>query len=74
MYKIVVTTQPYAYQGWLEYAKMEEECGNQEESNSILLKSLKFNKLNENLFVKVIKYEEKKDNLENIVALIESVK
>lgn len=53
---------------------MEEECGNQEESNSILLKSLKFNKLNENLFVKVIKYEEKKDNLENIVALIESVK
>ena len=53
---------------------MEEECGNQEESNSILLKSLKFNKLNENLFVKVIKYEEKKDNLENIIALIESVK
>ena len=63
LYKIVVSTQPYAYQGWLEYTKMEEECGNQEESNAILLKSLKFNKLNENLFVKVIKYEEKKDNL-----------
>lgn len=28
-FKIVVSTQPYAYQGWLEYAKMEEECGNQ---------------------------------------------
>ena len=53
---------------------MEEECGNQEESNAILLKSLKFNKLNENLFVKVIKYEEKKDNLQNIITLIESVK
>lgn len=53
---------------------MEEECGNQEESNSILLKSLKFNKLNENLFVKVVKYEEKKDNIGNIRALVDSVK
>lgn len=53
---------------------MEEECGNQDESNSILLKSLKFNKLNENLFVKVFKFEEKKSNVENIRALVDSVK
>ena len=74
LYKIVVCNQPFAYQGWLEYAKMEEECGNQEESNQILLKSLKFNQLNENLFVKVVKYEEKKNNIQNIRALVDSVK
>ena len=53
---------------------MEEECGNQDLSNAILLKSLKFNKFNENLFMKVIKNEEKRDNLEAIRALIEEVK
>lgn len=74
LYKIVVSTQPYAYQGWLEYSKMEEECGNQEESNESLLKSLKFNPLNENLFVKVIKFEERKDNIQNIRALIKTVR
>ena len=28
LFKLVSYLQPYAYQGWLEYAKMEEECGN----------------------------------------------
>ena len=32
LFKLVAYLQPYAYQGWLEYAKMEEECGNQEKS------------------------------------------
>jgi hypothetical protein len=27
-YKLAITTQPYAYQGWLEFSKMEEEIGN----------------------------------------------
>jgi len=27
LFKVVVATQPYAYQGWLEFAKMQEECG-----------------------------------------------
>ena len=53
---------------------MEEECGNSELSNTILLKSLKFNKLNENLYLKVIKNEEKKDGVEAIRSLVESVK
>jgi hypothetical protein len=38
------------------------------------LKSLKFNKLNENLFVKVVKFEEKKENIESIRALVDSIK
>jgi la-related protein 1 len=28
LFKLVSYLQPYAYQGWLEYSKMEEECGN----------------------------------------------
>lgn len=38
------------------------------------MKSLKFNKLNENLFVKVVKFEEKKENIESIRALVDSIK
>lgn len=32
LFKLVSYLQPYAYQGWLEYSKMEEECGNMEKS------------------------------------------
>lgn len=28
LFKLITHLQPFAYQGWLEYAKMEEECGN----------------------------------------------
>ena len=41
---------------------MEEECGNQVISRDILLQGLKFIPLNENLFVKAIKVEEKMGN------------
>ena len=40
LFKLVSYLQPYAYQGWLEYAKMEEECGNQEKSRKILIEGL----------------------------------
>lgn len=42
LFKLITYLQPYAYQGWLEYAKMEEECGNQEECRKILQVGLKF--------------------------------
>ena len=32
LFKLVSYLQPYAYPGWVEYAKMEEECGNQEKA------------------------------------------
>jgi len=66
----VVTTQPYAYQGWLEYAKMEEECGNQASCRDILIEGLRFNPYSENLFIKAIKLEEKMQNFENIRKMI----
>ena len=36
LFKLIAYIQPFAYQGWLEFAKMEEECGNQEHSRKIL--------------------------------------
>ena len=30
LFKLICNIQPFAYQGWLEHAKMEEECGNHE--------------------------------------------
>ncbi len=30
LFKLISYLQPFAYQGWLEYSKMEEECGNLE--------------------------------------------
>jgi len=45
---------------------MEEECGNQEKSRKILVEGLKFSSLNENLFVKAIKVEEKLGNIEAV--------
>ena len=73
IFKLVAYLQPYAYQGWLEYAKMEEECGNQRKSMKILKIGLKFSQLNENLFVKALKIEEKMQNIEGVRKLIKSL-
>lgn len=70
LFKLVSYLQPYAYQGWLEYAKMEEECGNQQKSRKILIQGLKFSSLNDNLFIKAIKVEEKLGNIEAVRALL----
>ena len=53
---------------------MEEECGNQERSLEILLKGLKFNPLNENLFIKSIKVQERMSNFSEIRQMVEEIK
>ena len=73
LFHIVSIIQPYAYQGWLEFSKMEEECGNQNVSRNILLQGLKFNPLNENLFIKAIKVEEKIGNFTEIRNMIKKI-
>lgn len=74
LFKIVTHIQPYAYQGWLEHAKMEEELGNIERCRTLLKRGLKFNPLNENLFLKTLKTEEKEGNFEEVKKLIASLK
>jgi la-related protein 1 len=72
LFHLVSIIQPFAYQGWLEFSKMEEECGNQKVCRDILLQGLKFNPLNENLFIKAIKVEEKMGNFEEIRNMVKS--
>jgi len=50
--------QPFASQGWLEHAKMEEECGRLETCQYILQTGLRFCPYNESLLVKGIKHQE----------------
>jgi tetratricopeptide (TPR) repeat protein len=50
-------------QGWLEWSKMEEECGNLEQSLLILRKGARTNSYNEVLLTKAIKQHERLNNL-----------
>jgi len=59
LYKKVCTIQPYACQGWLEYSKLEEECGNLTECSRILKEGLRFCEFNENLLTRALKHEER---------------
>jgi len=75
MFKIVVSIQPYAYQGWLEYSKMEEECGNYEQSRKIIQMGLKLNPLSENLFTKAVKLEDRAPNgTERVREMVERIR
>lgn len=73
-FKIVTHLQPYAHQGWLDHAKMEEELGNIEKCRTLLKRGLKFIPLNEKLFLKTLKIEEKEGNNAEVRRLIGSLK
>jgi len=73
-YEMVNKLQPYAYQGWLEFAKMEEECGSLNKCKKILQQGLAFCPYNEGLLVKAIKHEERMDNLEGARQLLARLK
>lgn len=57
--RLAAYLQPYAYQGWLEAAKIEEESGNLDSCVKILQSGLKFNPQNEILLIKSLKIQEK---------------
>lgn len=80
-YGYVNRNQPFAGKGWLEFAKMEEECGNLKDctkyvlpmpldslSGRILVQGLEYCPQNENLLVKGIKHYEKLNNLPMVLA------
>jgi hypothetical protein len=62
-YKRAIQFQPYASQSWLEYAKLEEECGELEKCKLILQYGLSYCPYNEGLIVKAIRLEERLGNL-----------
>ena len=53
---------------------MEEELGNVGRCRTLLKRGLNFNPLNENLFLKALKVEEKEGNFSNARKLINSLK
>mmetsp|Transcript_16920 Transcript_16920/g.39077 ORF Transcript_16920/g.39077 Transcript_16920/m.39077 type:complete len:1708 (+) Transcript_16920:176-5299(+) len=63
LYQQVYKLQPYASQGWLEFSKLEEECGNMNACAKILATGLKYCEYSENLLTRAIKHEEKRGNL-----------
>jgi len=63
LYQQVYKLQPYASQGWLEFSKLEEECGNMSACAKILAAGLKYCEYSENLLTRAIKHEEKSGNL-----------
>eukprot|EP00668_Euglena_longa_P003803 GGOE01004460.1.p1 GENE.GGOE01004460.1~~GGOE01004460.1.p1 ORF type:complete len:1251 (-),score=281.32 GGOE01004460.1:762-3953(-) len=66
--------QPFASQGWLEHAKMEEECGRLETCQYILGMGLRFCPHNESLLVKGVKHQEQAHDLEAARSLLARLK
>jgi tetratricopeptide (TPR) repeat protein len=62
LYSLVCELQPYANQGWLEFSKLEEECGHMNRCAKILHEGLKYCTISENLLTRAIKHEEKRNN------------
>ena len=58
-----MTLQPLESQGWLEWAKMEDECGHVQASLRILRRGLTHLRFNESLLTKAIKQEERLHNI-----------
>eukprot|EP00592_Proboscia_alata_P008194 CAMPEP_0194365184 /NCGR_PEP_ID=MMETSP0174-20130528/13181_1 /TAXON_ID=216777 /ORGANISM="Proboscia alata, Strain PI-D3" /LENGTH=1805 /DNA_ID=CAMNT_0039139697 /DNA_START=381 /DNA_END=5798 /DNA_ORIENTATION=- len=58
LYRKVCRLQPYANSGWLEYSKLEEECGDLDKCALILRRGLVFCEYNESLLTRAIKHEE----------------
>mmetsp|Transcript_10471 Transcript_10471/g.15963 ORF Transcript_10471/g.15963 Transcript_10471/m.15963 type:complete len:1224 (+) Transcript_10471:145-3816(+) len=63
LYAKVCKEYPTINQGWLEWSKMEEECGHLEESLKILRRGARINKYNDVLLTKAIKQHERLNNI-----------
>ncbi|GKY96975.1 hypothetical protein MPSEU_000656400 [Mayamaea pseudoterrestris] len=73
-YQRVCTLQPYASQGWVEYSKLEEECGNMNRVANIMYAGLEYCEYNENLMIRAIKHQEKMGQHGNVRALLARLK
>jgi la-related protein 1 len=74
LYQKVCILQPYASQGWLEYSKLEEECGNMNRVANILYAGLEYCEYNENLMIRAIKHQEKMGKAGHVRALLGRLK
>jgi tetratricopeptide (TPR) repeat protein len=73
-YQKVCKLQPYASQGWVEYSKLEEECGLMNRVANILHAGLEYCKFNESLLIRTIKHQERMGNFDKVRALLSRLK
>ncbi len=73
-YKSACEIQPLATQGWLEWSKMEEECGKLRESLKILRHGLKMCNFNEGLLTKAIRQQERLHKLKDARGMLSVLK
>ncbi len=74
LYQHVCQLQPYAFQGWLEYSKLEEECGNMNRVMNILHAGLEYCEHNEALMTRALKLQEKLGSLDTARVLLARLK
>lgn len=74
LYQQVCTLQPYASQGWIDFSKLEEECGNMGSCSKVLRTGLEYCQYNEALLTRAIKHEEKLGNLSRVRELLSRLK
>ena len=65
LYQKVCQLQPYASQGWLEYSKLEEECGFMNRVTFILHAGLEYCIYSEGLLSRAVKHQERMGDLSN---------
>lgn len=63
LYQKVCQLQPYASQGWLEYSKLEEDCGFMNRVSNILHAGLEYCEYSETLLTRAVKHQERLGNL-----------
>ena len=70
IFQLVNDVYPHVHQGWLDYAKMEEECGELLECRRILTTGVKRCPGTENLLIKCLKLLERLGDLKQARALL----
>ncbi|KAL7563424.1 hypothetical protein ACA910_016520 [Epithemia clementina (nom. ined.)] len=74
LYQKVCQLQPFASQGWLEYSKLEEDCGFMNRVSNILHAGLEYCEYSETLLTRTVKHQEKMGNLSSARAVLARLK
>eukprot|EP00522_Entomoneis_paludosa_P018131 CAMPEP_0172446234 /NCGR_PEP_ID=MMETSP1065-20121228/5875_1 /TAXON_ID=265537 /ORGANISM="Amphiprora paludosa, Strain CCMP125" /LENGTH=1464 /DNA_ID=CAMNT_0013197299 /DNA_START=166 /DNA_END=4560 /DNA_ORIENTATION=+ len=74
LYQKVCQLQPFASQGWLEYSKLEEDCGFMNRVSNILHAGLEYCEYSETLLTRAVKHQEKMGNLSSARGILARLK
>jgi len=74
LYQKACQLQPFASQGWLEYSKLEEDCGFMNRVSNILHAGLEYCEYSETLLTRAVKHQEKMGNLSSARGILARLK